>query len=372
MPTLTISSPIALADSPAVPAVAPTASAKLSVAEVAREFDVEPGYLAAATCGVPPRRAVSALQSDLDRWRRGVHDPRAYDGVVARTRAAYARLVGVTADRVAIGSQTSALVANVAAGLPDGAEVLVAEGDFTSVVYPFLVGGRLTVRSAPLGELADAVTDRTALVVFSVVQSATGAVADVDALVAAASRHGAATLADLTQAAGVHPVQASQFDVTVCHAYKWLCAPRGVAFLTVTREYADRLLPVAAGWFAGSDPWASIYGTEMELADDARRIDVSPAWQAFCGAEHSIGLFADADVDALWAHACELGDRLCRGLGIPEQHQAIVTWADPLGAQLARLDGAGIRASGRAGRVRVAFHVWNTVADVEFVLRAIG
>ena len=115
MPTLTISSPIALADSPAVPAVAPTASAKLSVAEVAREFDVEPGYLAAATCGVPPRRAVSALQSDLDRWRRGVHDPRAYDGVVARTRAAYARLVGVTVDRVAIGSQTSALVANAAA-----------------------------------------------------------------------------------------------------------------------------------------------------------------------------------------------------------------------------------------------------------------
>ncbi len=344
----------------------------LSVAQVAGQFDVEPGYLAAATCGVAPRPAVAALLADLESWRRGGVDAGAYDAVVARTRSAYARLVGVDPGRVAIGSQTSALVANVAASLPDGAEVLVAEGDFTSIVYPFLVAERLTVRCVPLAILAATITDSTDLVVFSLVQSATGAVADAEAITLAAAAYGAATLVDTTQAAGVFPVDASRFDATVCHAYKWLCAPRGVAFLTLSEEFAGRLRPVAAGWYAGDDPWTSIYGSRMALATDARRFDVSPAWQAFVGAEQSISLFAGADIAAVWGHASGLGDALCRGLGLPSHHQAIVTWADPDGSQLARMATAGIRASGRAGRVRAAFHVWNTDADVEAVLAALG
>nr|WP_300143930.1 aminotransferase class V-fold PLP-dependent enzyme [Propionicimonas sp.] len=347
-------------------------TAQTTAAELAAEFDADPGYLAAATSGVAPRRAVEAMQADVERWRRGFIEPGGYDGVVCRTRESFARLVDVAASRVAIGSQTSALVANLAGSLPTGTEVLIADGDFTSIVYPFLVAGRFSVRFAALDELAAAIRPGTGLAVFSLVQSATGELADVDAITAAAAANGVATLVDVTQAAGVHPIEAGRFDATVCHAYKWLCAPRGVAFLTVAEEFAERLVPVAAGWYAGADPWQSIYGERMALARDARRFDVSPAWQAFVGAEQSIGLFADADVSALWQHASGLGDALCRGLGIPEQHRAIVTWADPDGGRLARLTAAGVRASGRAGRVRAAFHVWNTEADVEAALRALA
>ncbi|MGC3995969.1 MAG: hypothetical protein QM779_17950 [Propionicimonas sp.] len=92
-------------------------STLLTVPGLAGEFDVGPGYLAAATCGVVPRRAVEALQADLERWRSGRADPGAYDNVVARTRASYARVAGVPVAQVAIGSQTSALVANIAASL---------------------------------------------------------------------------------------------------------------------------------------------------------------------------------------------------------------------------------------------------------------
>lgn len=349
-----------------------TTSRALTIAELAGEFDVQPGYLSAATCGVAPRSAVAALQADLERWSHGRVDAAGYDLVVAGTRAAYARLVGVEPGRVAIGSQTSALVANISVSLPDGAEVLIAEGDFTSIVYPFLVGDRLRVRYAPLAGLAAAITSSTALVVFALVQSATGEVADSDGIAIAAAAHGAATLVDLTQAAGVLPVAAGRFDATVCHSYKWLCAPRGVAFLTVSESFAARLRPVAAGWYAGEDPWASIYGSRMSLAADARRFDVSPAWQAFVGAEQSIGLFAAADVAALWRHAAGLGDALCRGLGIPAQHQAIVTWSDPDGTQLDRISRAGIRVAARAGRLRAAFHVWNTPDDVDAVLAALS
>ena len=60
------------------------------------------------------------------------------------------------------------------------------------------------------------------------------------------------------------------------------------------------------------------------------------------------------------------------GLPAPERASAIVTWADPDGCDLARLTAAGITASGRAGRARVAFHVFNDEADVDLALAALG
>ena len=49
-----------------------------------------------------------------------------------------------------------------------------------------------------------------------------------------------------------------------------------------------------------------------------------------------------------------------------------MTWADPDGSDLARLAAAGIVASGRAGRARVAFHVFNDEDDVGAALAALG
>lgn len=351
--------------------LAPATTAALSVADAAAEFGDARGYLAVASIGLPPRAAVAALRADLDAWFRADRDPQGYDDIIARTRQSYARLVGTTPDRVAAGSQTSVLTALVAASVPAGAEVLCVEGDFSSMVFPFLQRPDIRVRSVPLEALADSITDETWLVSFSLVQSATGVLADGSSIAAAAARHHALTYCDLTQAAGVLPVDATLWDATVCHTYKWLCSPRGVAFLTVSEAMQPLLRPVQAGWYAGDDVWQSCYGPTMNLAHDARQFDVSPAWQAWVGAEESIALFAGLDIHAVWTHASGLGDQLCDGLGIPQQHQAIVTWADPDRTDLERMTAAGIRASGRAGNLRASFHLWNTEADVAAVVGAL-
>ena len=70
--------------------------------------------------------------------------------------------------------------------------------------------------------------------------------------------------------------------------------------------------PVFAGWYAGGDPWVSCYGHEVELAADASRFDVSPAWQAFVGAEPALELFASLDARALYEHATGLAARVPR------------------------------------------------------------
>lgn len=331
-------------------------------------------YLAAATAGLPPLASVAASRRDLDLSLRGHVDTAAYTAAAEDARSAFARLVAVSAERVSIGSQTSVFAAMVATAVPDGGEVLCPEGDFSSIVLPFVHAGRgVRVRTAPLRELAAAIDSRTSLVAFSIVQSATGEVADVDAILEAARSAGARTFCDATQAAGWLPIEAHRFDALVCHAYKWLCAPRGAAFLAVSQDLQERMRPIAAGWYAGRDPWSSCYGADVDLAETAARFDVSPAWQTFLGAAPAIELFAEADTAQIHDHATGLARRFREGRSLPvvDHESAIVTWADPAGSDLAALDAAGITASGRAGRTRVAFHVFNDTADVDRALNAL-
>jgi selenocysteine lyase/cysteine desulfurase len=329
------------------------------------------GYLGTAALGLPTRETVDAMTRDLEVWYAGDRAAPDYDRVVAASRAHYARIVGVPASRVAAGSQGSVFVGLIAADLQPGDEVIAVDGDFSSVIFPFLARGDLRVRCVPVADLASAVTEQTRLVAFSLIQSATGDVADVAAICAAAARAGARTLCDVTQAAGVFPVDAGLFDATVCHPYKWLCLPRGVAFLTLSDDWAATLRPVHAGWYAGDQVWQSAYGPAMHLAHDARRFDVSPAWPAWVGAEPALSLFADLDMGEVWRHASGLGDAFCEALGIAPQGQAIVSIPDHDGRMLAAATADGIRISGRAGRIRASFHVYNTVEDAERLARVI-
>lgn len=333
--------------------------------------DAARGYLAVASMGLPTKRTVAALRHDLDLWSTGTREAKEYDPIYQNTRAHYAKLVGVGVDRVATGSQTSALASIIAAAVPDGAEVLCIEGDFTSIVFPFMQRPGVRVRHVPFDELAASITDDTWLVAFSLAQSSNGRIADITAITEAARKHGARTMCDTTQAAGVHPVDATMFDSTVCHSYKWLCSPRGVAFLTLSEKFQAELTPTQAGWYAGDNVWTSVYGPEMHLAATARCFDVSPAWPAWVGAEPAIELFASLDIDEVWRYTSGLGDALCDALERPRQNQAIVTWEDPDGRDFQALTDAGLKLSGRAGRARVSIHLWNTLDDVEAVRKVL-
>ena len=274
--------------------------------------------------------------------------------------------VGVDASAVAAGSQASVFAGLVAAGLPDGSEVLVVPGEFTSIVFPFLAqaGRGVTVREVPLERLADAITSRTALVSVAAVQSADGRLADLDALCAAAAAVGARVLLDTTQAVGWLPVHAGRFAYTVCSGYKWLLAPRGTCFFTVQPDLADPPVPNNAGWYAGAHPWESIYGGPLRLATDARRYDVSPVWHSWVGQAPALEFLTEIGPDRLHAHAVGLANRFRSAAGLPDGDSAIVSLATPTDMS-PRLEEAGIVASMRAGRLRLSFHINNTGADAD-------
>lgn len=338
-------------------------------AEAARaEFDPDVVYLNTATLGLPPRRSLDALQDAVAQWRAGRAHAPDYDAPLTAARSSYAAMVGVAASEVAVGSQVSVFAGLVAAALPGGSEVLTVSGEFTSIVFPFLAqaGRGVRVREVPLEHLADAVGADTSLVAVSAVQSADGRLADLEALAAASDATGTRVLLDTTQAVGWLPVAAGRFAYTVGAGYKWLLAPRGTCFFTVGPELAAELVPHTAGWYAGAQPWASIYGGPLRLAEDARRFDLSPAWHSWIAQAPALDLLAEVGPVALHAHALGLANRLRAALDLPAGDSAIVSLvADPdVGS---RLTAADIVGSFRAGRLRLSFHVNNSEGDADRV-----
>jgi selenocysteine lyase/cysteine desulfurase len=226
------------------------------------------------------------------------------------------------------------------------------------------------VRAVPLERVAEAIDARTALVAVSAVQSADGRVTDLDALAAAADHHGADVLLDATQAAGWLPVDAARFAFVVAGAYKWLLSPRGTGFLAVRPDARERLSLDTAGWYAAAEPWASCYGAPLRVAPTAKRFDVSPAWTCWAGTAPSVELVAELGAEAIGAYDLALAARLRDGLGLPEAGSAIVVVDRPGAAE--RLAAAGVRASVRAGRVRLSCHLPGTAADVDRALEALA
>jgi len=327
-----------------------------------------PGWLNTASYGLPPRPAWEALQVSLADWRVGRTSWEGWDESTARARAAYARLIGVPAADVAVGSAVSQVVAPVAAAVPAGTRVVVPELDFTSIVFPWLAHG-LDVVAVPVDKLAGAVAAGAGVVAFSLVQSADGTIAAYEEIVAAARSVGALVVVDATQACGWLPFDGSRADAVVTGGYKWLMGPRGTAYGYFAPELRERMTPSAAGWYAGEDVHGAYYGPPLRLATDARRFDISPAWHSFVGAAPALELIEEIGVDAIHDHNVRLADRFLAGLDRPPAGSAIVT-VDVPDAQ-AKLARAGIRAAVRAGRVRASFHVYTTDADVDLALEAL-
>lgn len=329
------------------------------------EFAVPDGYVNTAGVGVPPVPVAEAVEAAVRDWRTGAGRPVHFDAPVAAARAGFAALVGVPVERVASGAALSSMVGIIAASLPRGVRVLVADGEFTSLTWPFAACGADVVE-APLPELGERAAGFD-VVAVSVVQSADGRVVDLAAL-RAAQDSGTRIVLDATQSLGWYDGDLTFADAVVADGYKWLLSPRGTAWMAVAPDW--ELTPHQAGWYAGADVWTSVYDLPLRLAPDARRFDISPAWYCQAGAAVALPWLAGLDRAAVHRHCVGLADAFCAGLGLPPAGSAIVSVRLP--DAMERLAAAGVVASPRAGAARLAFHLYNTTDDVALALRALG
>ena len=335
------------------------------------EFVGADGFLNSPTYGLPPRFLIDALQDCMAAWQTGTMEVASFDELVRAGRAGYAALTGVPVESVAMGGTVSAALGLVAAAIPDGSRVATLAGEFTSATFPFAAqaGRGVTITELTADELVS-VAANFDVVTASLVQSANGAVLDTDALREIVAGSDTLTVIDITQALGWKSVDMSWADVTAAAVYKWLLAPRGTAWMSLSDRVSSIMTPHAANWYAGEDPWQTIYGLPLRLAAGARRFDVSPTWFSALGGGLTLPWLASLDRAAVEGHTVGLANRLCAELQLPQQDSAIVSI--PIADASEKLARAGIRASVRAGAVRVGFHLYNNENDLDRLLNVLG
>jgi selenocysteine lyase/cysteine desulfurase len=334
-------------------------------------WDPEPGWLNTASYGLPPRPGWEALQAALSDWRVGATSWEPWDDSTTRSRTAFARLLGADAADVFVGSTVSAAIAPIANALPDGAKVLTDTVEFTSNVFPWKVheDRGVEVIAVPGADLVAAIRPGIDVVAVSAVQSSTGAVLDLAAVVAASKEIDALVVIDASQGMGWLPLTVEGVDALVVHTYKWLMSPRGATLGYLSPRLQERCRPSAAGWYAAENLHGSYYGERMVLAEGARRFDQSPSWFCFVGAAPALELVEQIGVETINKHNLELANEFRDGLGLPPSNSAIVSTARP-GAEAA-FAAAGIRAAVRDGKLRASFHIYSTRDDVHQALAAL-
>ncbi len=349
-------------------------------ASVRSLFSPTPGvaYLDSATYGLPPEPTVRAMEEALAAWRAGSADwITEWDRPAERARSAFARLMGVDSERVALLPAVSVGVGVVAAGLGPDDDVVVPADEFTSVLFPLLVAGEhgATIRQVEFGRVPDETRPETTLVAISLVQMQTGRVAPLEEIVDRAEAVGARVLLDVTQGSPFVSLDTviDRIDYVVTAAYKHLLCPRGVAFMVVRGDRLPELAPWNANWRSADDPYTRYFGGPLTLPRSAARLDVSLAWLPWVGAVESLELLAGWADQGLLHDPPRLASNLAEAIGVPWGGATLVCVPVSDGERArAGLVSAGVRAAVRGTSIRLSPHVYNDSADVERAAEAIG
>jgi isopenicillin-N epimerase len=197
--------------------------------------------------------------------------------------------------------------------LQAGDEVLTTDHEYGACVATWeracaASGARLRRVTVPLpfdpeallAAMRAAIGERTRLVFFSHITSTTALVFPAAALVALAHEHGVPVLVDGAHAPGQLPLEldalGADFYTGNCH--KWLCAPKGSAFLHVKRERQADIHATVVSWGYVAEGMGGHHGFEAFIGADAlaRRLQ----WQGT--RDVSASLSVSAALDFMAAH----------------------------------------------------------------------
>ncbi len=334
----------------------------------------------------------AAAERYLDSWNGSGMDWDAWMNEVALAKAEFAKLIGATADDIAVFSSVSEAASAVASALPlQGGRtgIVVSDAEFPTVAHVWLAqeqrGAQVSWAAARDGtdvSVYDAlIDDRTALVSACHGYYMNGLIQDTARIAAKARDAGALSFVDAYQSLGTVPVdvRALGVDFLASGNLKFLMGIPGIAFMYVRPEIVDTLRPSVTGWFGRTNPFA-FEAKSLDWSPTASRFDtgtppVINAYVARAGME-IINTLGPANIRA-WL--VELGQRLidggrARGLalhGSDDMRRKTATTAFVVGDSHAieqAMRERGVIASARGNVIRLAPHFYSTTGDADHAL----
>lgn len=232
----------------------------------AAHWTLEPSvaFLTHGTFGAAPRAVLEAQREWRDRMER---EPvrfldRELEGHLAHVREELGAFIGAPPDELAFVPNATTGVNTVLQALrfaPDD-ELLATDHEYNATLNTLRHvadrdGARVVLARIPLPitsadeaveAILAAVTPRTRLLLVSHVASPTAVVLPVGRIVAELAERGVDTLLDAAHAPGQVPLDLRAIGAAYAtgNAHKWLCAPKGSAFLHVRRDRQDRIRPL--------------------------------------------------------------------------------------------------------------------------------
>jgi isopenicillin-N epimerase len=264
------------------------------------EFLLDPGvvFLNHGSFGACPRAVFERYQDWQRRLERQPVDflGRRLRPLLADARAALGAYLNADADDLVFvqNATTGINLAARAVALEPGDEVLTTSLEYGALdlawAHVCAHAGARYVRmplTVPLEDAAEeiwrGVTERTRVLFVSHVTSETALLLPVRELCVRARERGIKTVVDGAHAPGHIPLDLGALDVDYyagnCH--KWLCAPKGAAFLYVRRQLQDAIAPLVVGWGYGDGATFLSRHEEQGTRDPAAFLTVPAAigWQ---------------------------------------------------------------------------------------------
>jgi len=365
------------------------------ILEVRSRFPIlrQKTYLYNCSQGALSDAVESGMRAYAESWRTSSDPWGEWVGACESLRGEFARFINAHPDEVAIVTSASAGINPIANALSFERRNVVVMGE-----YEFPTMGHIWLAQRPRGACIRfldgvnnvlstecyerAIDDRTAIVPLTHVSFVNGFRSDVAAIARIAHAEGALVFLDGYQDCGTRPIDVKALDVDffITGALKYLLGPPGLGFLYVRRELIESLTPTITGWMAQRDVFA--YRTKhLELAPSARRFETgTPPIPNIYQARPALDLLVEIGMDNIAAQIERLARAFhsgARSLGIESKTPSgsigplVVLRAKEPAAVVASLTARGIVVSARHDGVRFAFHVYNTLEDVQTALHAL-
>ncbi|MDR3638342.1 MAG: aminotransferase class V-fold PLP-dependent enzyme [Isosphaeraceae bacterium] len=349
-------------------------------------------YLNSAAEGIPPLAVGEAFTQYFRDKQLGMDGRDRHFAQWEAAKALVARFYGLSAGEVGICSSSSEAynLAALALRLKPGDEVVINDLDFPAGATPWLqADSPATVKvwrardgALRVEDLAPLLGPKTRLVTTSLVSFFNGFRLALPPVVETVHAHSPALLAvDVTQALGRVPLDLRGADLVVSSTHKWILASHGGGLVGVPSARAEAWSVPAGGWFNLHDPFGPERFNAAVSRPGAASFTVGmPNFPAVYAIRAGLEYIDGVGVEQIDAACRPLVEACLEGIAAlpvelltprgPGETAGILAFRHPAADEIhRRLRAHDIHIMAHAGRLRVAIHGYNTLADVDRFLR---